>query len=248
MRGLYYKMNVIITGTNRGIGRVMVEEFAKNGANIWAHARKETPEFINDMKRVSEKYNVEIMPIFFEMTDSQEMKDVIKSIRTSKKTIDVLINNAGMAHGGLFQMTPIEKMKEVFEVNYFAPMALTQLVSRLMVREKQGCIINIASISGLDLKPGNCAYGTSKAAIIAATKVLSYELAPQGIRVNAIAPGLTDTNMAELMEEKAGNAMIRETSLNRLGLPEEIAQAAIFLGSDKASFITGQILRVDGGM
>lgn len=245
---MFKNKNVMITGTNRGIGRAMLEAFAKEGANIWAHARKETPEFTENLKCVSETYDVEIMPVFFDMTNSLEMKQAIKEIRDSKKIVDVLINNAGVAHGGLFQMTSLEKMRDVFDVNYFAILELTQLISRLMVRQKKGSIINIASVSGLDLKAGNCAYGTSKAALIAATKVLSYELAPQGIRVNAIAPGLTDTNMAVLMEEKAGDTMVRETSLKRLGLPEEIAQTAIFLASDKASFITGQTLRVDGGM
>ncbi|WP_201780251.1 SDR family NAD(P)-dependent oxidoreductase [Acetobacterium bakii] len=245
---MFKNKNIMITGTNRGIGRTMLEAFAREGANIWAHARKETSEFTENLKHVSEINAVEIMPIFFDMTNSLEMKQAVKEISDSKKTIDVLVNNAGIAHGGLFQMTSLEKMRDVFDVNYFSVLELTQLISRLMVRQKKGSIINIASISGLDLKAGNCAYGTSKAALIAATKVLSYELAPQGIRVNAIAPGLTDTNMTVLMEKKAGDAMVRETALNRLGLPEEIAQTAIFLASDKASFITGQTLRVDGGM
>ena len=112
---------------------------------------------------------------------------------------------------------------------------------------RRGSIVNMASISGLDLHAGNAAYGASKAALIAFTKTLSAELAPMGIRVNAIAPGLTDTDMAKLMEPKARAAMIMGSSMDRLGTPEEIAQLALFLCSDRASFITGQVIRCDGG-
>jgi 3-oxoacyl-[acyl-carrier protein] reductase len=163
------------------------------------------------------------------------------------KPIDVLVNNAGVAHGGLFQMTPMAKVREVFDVNLFAPLALSQAVIGPMRKRGGGSIINIASIAGLDLHAGNVAYGTSKAALIAATRTLAAELGALNIRVNAIAPGLTDTDMAGQMEKKAGTDMVERTAFKRMAKPTEIADTAVFLASDMASFITGQVLRVDGG-
>lgn len=239
--------NIIITGSNRGIGKSMVELFAENGANIWAHARKETPEFVTFIQETSAKNGVSITPVYCEMSDSFAIKECVKGILSSKKRIDALINNVGIAHGGLFQMTSIEEVKHVFNINLFSIMEFTQRILRTMIRQKVGSIVNISSISGLDLHSGNCAYGTSKAALIAFSKTLSAEVAPMGIRVNAIAPGLTDTDMATLMEEKAGTSMVRETAMNRLAKPVEIAELAMFLTSDKSPFITGQVIRCDGG-
>ena len=181
------------------------------------------------------------------MTDNDAMKTVIKNIFKQKINIDVLINNSGVAHGGLFQMTSISKIREIFEINLFSHMELTQLILRAMTRAQKGNIINISSISGLDLAQGNCAYGVSKAALAAWTKTLATECIKYNIRVNAIAPGLTKTNMAELMEEKAKEDMVLASAMNRLATPEEIANVALFLASEKSSFINGQIIRVDGG-
>ncbi|MEG1916938.1 MAG: SDR family NAD(P)-dependent oxidoreductase, partial [Muribaculaceae bacterium] len=193
-------------------------------------------------------YGIKIYPIYFDLTDSNKMKSEIQKVYKTAGNIDVLINNAGMAHGGLFQMTPVQQIREVFDVNFFSMIELSQYVSRLMIRKNKGCIINMASVAGIDLKVGNCAYGTSKAAVIALTKTMSYELSPLGIRVNAIAPGLAETDMALKMERKAGEEMIQETALKRLAKKEEIAELALFLASEQASFITGQVIRIDGGM
>jgi 3-oxoacyl-[acyl-carrier protein] reductase len=225
----------------------MVESFAQQGATVFAHARKETPEFTAYLQGLSEKYQVKITPFYCEMTDSAQIKAAVKALAKLSPSFDVLINNVGVAHGGLFQMTTIDEIRRVFEINLFSIMEFTQLISRFMIRQKSGSIVNISSISGLDLHSGNSAYGTSKAALIAFTQVLSKELASFGIRVNAIAPGLTDTDMATLMEKKAGEAMVSESAMNRLGKPEETAQLALFLASDKASFISGQVIRCDGG-
>lgn len=239
--------NILITGTSRGIGKEMVEVFSANGAKVIAHARKETPEFLDYINEINKKYNSEIIPIFCDMQIKSEMNECIKYLNSNKISIDVLINNVGVAHGGLFQMTSIDEIKRIYDINLFSIMEFTQKILRFMTRQKKGSIINIASISGLDLNKGNCAYGTSKAALIAFTKTLSAELAPLGIRVNAIAPGLIDTDMAKLMEKKAEISMIRKSSMERLGLPNEVANVALFLASDQSSFITGQVIRCDGG-
>ena len=237
----------IVTGANRGIGRAIVEEFAASGASVWAHARKETPEFLADMAAVAERHGVVIEPVFFDMTDAPAMKAAVKQISDSGRPVDILVNNAAVAHGALFQMTTMSTIREIFEVNFFSVLELTRAVVRLMQKRRAGSIINMSSIAGLNPKAGNIAYGASKATLIAATRTLASELGAYGIRVNAIAPGLTDTDMANLMEEKAGYQMIQNTSLKRLARPAEIAQAALFLASDMGSFVTGHVLCADGG-
>lgn len=244
---MFKDKNVVITGTNRGIGKKTMEAFAAQRANIWAHARKETPEFTAMIRAISVEYDVNIIPIYGDMLDKEQMINCIRTIKASTDRIDVLVNNAGVAHGGLFQMTSLNDIRRIFDVNFFSILEFTQMMLRFMVKHKRGSIINMASISGLDLNAGNCAYGTSKAALIAFTKTLSKELAPVGIRVNAIAPGLTDTDMAALMEKKAASEMLENSIMGRLGKPEEIAALAIFLASEEASFITGQVIRCDGG-
>lgn len=240
------KQVVMITGTNRGIGKAMMTAFAKAGYYVVAHARKPSDEH-NDAISELLQSGCEIQSIYFDVTDNDAMKKCVKELNGQGIVADILVNNAGITHGGFFSMTKIETIRNVFDVNLFSYMELTQLVLRGMIRKKHGCIINMGSIAGIDLHEGNSAYGVSKSAVIAWTKTLSAEVAQYGIRVNAIAPGLTDTDMAKQMEVKAGEAMLGESAMKRLGHPEEIANTALFLASDNASFINGQTIRVDGG-
>ncbi len=241
--------NILITGTNRGIGKAILVECAKNGANILAHAREKNDEFLEFIKQLALQYDVTITPIFFDMTDTQKMRIVLNDVLKSDLNVDGIINNAGIIHSKLFQMTSIKEMRDVFEVNLFSHMELTQLILRKWRKRPQShkFIINMASDAGFNLRVGSSAYGVSKAAIIAWTKVLSKELAYYNVRVNAIAPGLTSSNMATSLGEKAINEITNLSLMKRLGTPEEIANVAVFLASEKASFVNGQIIRVDGG-
>lgn len=238
----------LITGANGGIGRKIIERFCQEGCQIYAHLRKEREEFSVFAQEMEQKYGVAVTGIYFDLTDEEAVKQAVSGLVKEKVKLDILVNNAGVAHGGLLQMTSLKEIRAVFDVNYFSVVQMIQLVSRMMSRSGGGSIVNLASISGLELDAGNCAYGTSKAAVIALTRTAAKELAARNIRVNAVAPGLTDTAMAELMEKKAGEAMVRQTAFQRLARPEEIADAVLYLASGQSSFVTGQVLRVDGGM
>jgi 3-oxoacyl-[acyl-carrier protein] reductase len=234
---------VFITGTARGIGRATLQVFAENGYNGIAHARKASREFEDHIAALSERCGVTIEPVCFDMRDREAMKKCVGALKKAKTQIDVLVNNAGISHGGLFQMTRTETIRDVFEVNLFAQMELTQLILKIM--PATGSIINVASTAGRAPGRGNCAYGVSKAALIAFTRALAAEF-PNGPRVNAVAPGLTDTDMAAELQQQAGFAL-QESMSGRWADPREIAEAILFLSSAGASFIHGQTLCVDGG-
>ena len=241
--------SAIVTGCNRGIGKAIIENLAKNGANIWACIRKPNKEFSNYLKNLQKKTGVTIEEIYFDLNDIDEVKKSAQKIVSQNKPIDILVNNAGIIHTSLFQMTPIEKMKEIFEINYFTPLFFTQYIVKKMVQQKKGSIINISSSAAIEANEGRLAYASSKAALITSTKVIAKELGRLNIRVNAIAPGLTETDM---MKNSTPENVLQETvkriSLNRVGSPNEIANVVLFLSSDLSNYITGQVLSVDGGM
>lgn len=239
----------VLTGSNRGIGKAILEVFAKNGANIWACARKPDDKFIDNVADLIKKTGVSIRPVYFDLTDVEQVKAGAKTIISAKQPVDVLVNNAGIIHTALFQMTSIGKMKEVFEVNFFNQMLLTQYIVRVMIRQKSGSIINISSSAAIECNEGRAVYAASKAALITSTKVMAKELAAYNISVNAIAPGLIDTDMMrENTPQGALESTLQRICMKRVGEPEEIASVVLFLSSDLSSYMTGQVLRVDGGM
>jgi len=241
--------NAIVTGCARGIGKCIVEVFAKNGANIWACCRKQTDDLEKYLDELAKESNVSITPVYFDLADNEQIKAGIKTIMASKQQVDILVNNAGVTYNALFQMTSMSKMREIFEVNFFAQMLLTQYVIKLMIKSKGGSIVNISSTAALDGNSGRSLYGASKAALICTTKALAEELAEYNIRANAIAPGITQTDMvASSMTDAVIEDTIRQSNMKRMGQPIEIANVAMFLASDMSSYITGQVIRVDGGL
>ena len=244
---VFSNKTVLITGANRGIGLALAEAFAQAGANLLAHSRVASDAFSKDMLDLANRHGVQVHCLSFDMTDTPAMKAAVNEALPAGRSIDVLVNNAGISHGGLFQMTPVSVVRGVFEVNFFAQLELTQLILRRMIRQKSGAIVNVGSIAGLDLLAGNIAYGTSKAALMACTQTLAAEVGSLGVRVNAVAPGLTDTAMATQMEKKAETRMIESSAMRRLAKADEIAQVVLFLASDAASFVNGQIIPVNGG-
>ena len=236
-----------ITGTARGIGRATAEEFAAEGANLIAHARKSTPEFEAWCSSLAAKHGVKVMPVYFDLTDSAAMKAAVMSLVKAKTPVDVLINNAGITDNALYQMSGEKMLRNEFEVNVFAPFLLTQYVLRMMQRQKSGSIVNVASISGMRGDVGRSVYGMTKAAMVSFTQSLSAECGKSGIRVNAVAPGFIDTDMMSSMTEDVVKNNVSRLKLGRLGTPAEVAKTIAFLASDAASYITGQVIRIDGG-
>ena len=246
MERLLEGKRIIVTGTARGIGRSMVKCFAECGADICAVTRKEDEEFLEWISGIASENGVTIRNYCFDMTDYEKMQAVVKEIG-AEGSIDGLVCNAGIPHNGMLQMTSIDKMREVMEVNFFAQMRLCQLVSRKMIRQKSGSIVLLGSVGGLEARSGYIAYGSSKAALMWAGRSMAQELGSYGIRVNCVAPSLTDTDQMKVRSEESIASNVAGSAIKRLATPEEIANTAAFLLSDKASYTSGQILRVDGG-
>jgi len=198
---------------------------------------------------LAEQHQVWIKPVYFDLTSQSAIKEGFQAIYREKLPIDILVNNAGRCHSALFRLTTSTTVRELFEVNVFALMELTQYVLKVMSRQRSGSIVNLASIAATDPAPTNCIYGDTKAAVIAFTQNLATELGGEGIRVNAIAPGATDTELLAVYgtSEAAITRLLGNCALGRYARPSEIAEVALFLAADRSSFINGQVIRADGG-
>ena len=197
----------------------------------------------------SEKNQTKVVPLYFDVTDAAAVKTAFMSVFKAEGRIDVLVNNAGVVFNKKIGMILRPETELMFRVNVIAVIEMVQLVSRLMQRNGGGSIVNIASVTAVLGSPGQSAYSATKGAIMSFTKSAAKELAPLGIRVNAVAPGIVKTErFAELYEQSGEkiDARIQRIALGRLGTPEDIAHACAFLGSDRAAYISGQILGVDG--
>lgn len=248
MKKILEGKTIIITGTAKGMGKQMIKTFAANGANVFAHARTETEEHKAYCAELAERYDVQIISLYFDLRDAEAMKEAIKTIRGTKLPIDGLVNNAGITYNSLFQMTNMEELRNQMEVNFFSPFLFTQYISKLMTRNKKGSIVSISSSAALDGNSGKSAYGASKAALLTMTMCISEELAASGIRANVICPGVTATDMLSTMPDYIMDIQKEATFLKKVGEPADIANTALYLLSDYSSYVTGQVIRVDGGV
>ena len=233
-------MKALVTGASSGIGYEISKYLAKRGYDIIVVSRNR--QALENLKNEI-KTNVQIVCMDLSVVDN-----CVKLYENFKdENIDVLINNAGVPYGGLFTMTSMTKLKEVYEINVFSQVLIMQLVARQMMRQRSGCIINMCSVGGIETNPGYLAYGSSKAALIWITKSVSKELGAYNIRVNGIAPGLIDTDMGNYKSEQELDKVIQRMSIKRMGKTDEIAKAALYIASEEASYMTGHIMVLDGG-
>lgn len=238
----------VITGCNRGIGKAILENFAQYGADIITVTRTKTLEFSRQCEEIEKRYGITIESVYADFQNEGEVNEAVKEIRRFKKTIDILVNNAGIANPlNILTMTNMETVHQSFEVNLFSHLLLTQGIAKNMMRKKKGSIVFISSSAAFD-GGSNIEYCASKGAINGSVKRLARELGAFGIRVNAVAPGLTSTDMGNSMSQEDETIALNMNIMKRKGDVKEIANAVFFLASDLSSFMTGQIIRVDGGL
>ena len=231
----------IVTGASRGIGKAIAEKLFEAGATVILIARNE-----EKLKQLSEKLNNS--PYFpLDITDRERVVQTFKEIQKNY-TIDILVNNAGITRDNILMMMKEEEIDSVIDTNLKSVFFITKQVLRKMLKQRSGRIINITSVIGLMGNPGQSNYAASKAGIIGFTKSLAKEIGSRNITVNAIAPGFIETDMTKDLPEENRKAMLETIPLKRTGTPEDIANAVLFLASDLASYITGTVLNVSGGM
>lgn len=234
---------VVITGSSRGIGRQLAIRFAKEGANIVLNARKEVPQEL--IKKI-ESLHVETHVVIGDVQNFDEAKNLIDEAKNRFGRVDVLINNAGITKDTLLMRMTEEMFDEVVSVNLKGTFNTIHHVSKLMLKQRFGTIINMSSVIGEIGNAGQANYAASKAGIIGLTKSTAKELAARGITCNAIAPGFIETDMTDHLSDKIKETTLSHIPLKRLGKTDDIADTALFLASQ--SYITGQVINVDGGM
>ena len=226
----------LITGAGRGIGKIIAEQFIADGAIV----------YVNDLQEPGVEG---AKSLAFDVTDSNALKAGLMQVYKAEGRIDCIVNNAAIIQNQKLGMVTKQLLEKMYAVNVFAVIDMIQIASRLMARTGGGCFVNMASVTGVVGSPGQVAYSSTKGAVISITKSAAKELAPMNIRVNAVAPGIVRTERFEELYEATGdkiNERIEKIALGRLGTPQDIANAVAFLASDRASYISGQILGVDG--
>ncbi len=237
----------LVTGGSRGIGKSIALELAKNGANIainYANSSEKAEKVIEEIKNLG----VNAISIKANVSSEDDVNNLVKTIEKELGKIDILVNNAGITKDNLLIRMKTQEFEDVLDVNLKGTFLCTKAVARAMMKKRYGKVINITSVVGIVGNAGQGNYSASKAGVIGFTKSMAKELGSRGIRVNAVAPGLIDTEMTQVLSEEIKEQMIKEIPLNKLGNPEDIANIVVFLASERSDYITGQVINVDGGM
>lgn len=238
--------NVLVTGASGGIGKATAICFAKHGYDVIVHYNGNEQAALETLKIVQE-YSPNSMKIKGNISNVEEVENIFKTIQEKYSKLDVLINNSGITKDNLCLRMSEQDFMDVMNVNCKGTFLCSKQASRMMMRKKSGCIINMASVVGISGNAGQANYAASKAAVIGLTKSLAKELGSRNIRVNAIAPGFIETKMTEALKEEVKQAMLKQIPLACFGKAEEVANCAFFL-AEYGSYITGQVIQVDGGM
>ena len=237
----------LVTGSSRGIGKAIVEAYLKNGCEVWGLCSK--PSANKDaLESLAKENGVAFHEIYADVGNAEQVTEVVKAALAEAGGFDVLVNNAGITRDGLSFRMKKEDWDDVLRINLTSAFLISQVVSNDMIRKRAGSIINMSSIVGIHGNGGQVNYSASKGGLIAYSKSLAAEVGARGVRVNAIAPGFIETDMTNVLKDEVKAAMAEKISLKRAGKPEDIANAALFLGSDLSTYITGQVIGVDGGM
>ena len=239
--------NAIITGGSRGIGKGIAKVFAEHGANV-AFTYNSSAESANALADELSKLGVKAKAYQSNAASFKEAEQLIKDVAEDFGSIDILINNAGITKDNLLMRMSEEDFDKVIEVNLKSIFNMTKAVQRTMLKQRKGSIINMSSVVGVTGNAGQANYAASKSGIIGFSKSMAQELGSRNIRTNVIAPGFIETEMTGKLDEKVVDGWRQAIPLKRGGSPEDIANACVFLGSELSSYITGQVLHVDGGM
>lgn len=242
------KKVALITGGSRGIGKKIAEKFARNGYNIVINYVSEKTDVNKLESDLSQNGKVEVLCIKCDVTDFNSCQEMVKKAVDKFGKIDVLINNAGITKDNLLMRMKEEDFDKVINVNLKGTFNMTKNVISYMMKKRSGRIVNISSVVGVSGNSGQANYAASKAGIIGFTKSVAKELASRNILANAVAPGFIETDMTDVLSESVKESIYSQIPLKKMGKPEEVANAVYFLGSDENTYITGQVLNVDGGM
>lgn len=241
------KQTAIVTGGSRGIGRAVAVRLAKDGMNLVINYRGNSAA-AEETERMCRELGAEVLLVQGDVSRAEDCEKLAAQAKEAFGRVDVLVNNAGITRDGLLARMTEEDFRAVLDVNLVGPWNMIKAVNRIMMKQRYGRIVNLSSVTGLMGNMGQTNYAAAKAGILGMTKSYAREVASRGITVNAVAPGFIDTDMTEAMPEGAKDKIITEIPMGRTGKPEDVAEAVAFLASEQAGYITGEVLRVDGGM
>ncbi|MEE0553328.1 MAG: 3-oxoacyl-[acyl-carrier-protein] reductase [Clostridia bacterium] len=241
------KQTAIVTGGSRGIGRAVAVRLAKDGMNLVINYRGNSAA-AEETERMCRELGAEVLLVQGDVSCAEDCEKLAAQAKEAFGRVDVLVNNAGITRDGLLARMTEEDFRAVLDVNLVGPWNMMKAVNRIMMKQRYGRIVNLSSVTGLMGNMGQTNYAAAKAGILGMTKSYAREVAGRGITVNAVAPGFIDTDMTEAMPEGAKDKIITGIPMGRTGKPEDVAEAVAFLASEQAGYITGEVLRVDGGM